>query len=171
MSEPFLGQIILFAGNFAPVGWAFCEGQLLPISQNAALFAILGTTYGGNGTTTFALPDLRGRFPIGPGQGPGLTNHILGETGGSETLTLTISQLPSHTHQLIGTANAATTGNPTGQVLANSRDAIYGSASTTVNLSTASIGTAGSNLPSEIMPPYQGLNYIIALQGVFPTRG
>ncbi|MBD2386866.1 phage tail protein [Cylindrospermum sp. FACHB-282] len=167
MSEPFIGQIILFAGNYAPKGWALCQGQILSISQNQALFSILGTTYGGNGQTTFGLPDLRGRFPIGTGQGPGLTNRDLGELAGSERLTA--SQLPAHTHQLNGTVSAATSGDPTGKLLANSRASTYGTGSP-VALSASSISAGGSASPSETMPPYQGLNYIIALEGIYPSR-
>src|SRR3954465_13916452 len=118
MATPFIGQISLFGGNFAPRGWAFCKGQLLAISQNTALFSILGTTYGGNGQTTFALPDLRGRVPIHFGQGPGLSSYALGETGGAETTTLTVNELPAHTHAVSPRAsnNAQTTNRPGGTI-------------------------------------------------------
>src|SRR3982750_2476369 len=118
MSEPFLAEIIMFGGNFAPRGWAFCSGQILSIAQNTALFALLGTTYGGNGQTTFALPDLRGRAPIGTGQGPGLTNILLGELSGTQSVTLTSQQMPAHNHSVNASATVANTANPTGGSLA-----------------------------------------------------
>src|SRR5262247_1539362 len=119
MSEPFLGQIQPFGFNFAPTGWATCDGQILSIAQNTALFSLLGTTFGGNGQTTFGLPDLRGRVPIGQGQGPGLANYTLGQTGGQETVTLITSQMPQHTHSLVGVTEAGDTNVPTGAFLAN----------------------------------------------------
>jgi microcystin-dependent protein len=167
MSDPLLGSIILFAGNFAPRGYALCEGQTLPIAQNTALFSLLGTTYGGNGTTTFALPDLRGRAPIGPGQGPGLASYVLGEQAGVETVTLSTSQLPAHNHPLQSSSGEQTTDRPTsGGGLA--RGGAYISSG---DASDVSIGpTAGGNQPHENRPPYLALNYIIALQGIFPSR-
>jgi microcystin-dependent protein len=181
MSEPFIGMIVLFAGNFAPRNWAFCDGQLLSIAQNTALFSILGTTYGGDGRTTFALPDLRGRVPLGPRQGPGLTNHNLGETGGLENVTLTTGQMPLHTHGLslaVNVKNAA--GNsrtPAGGVLATEAAGVTANYSTATpdavmapGALTGALATAGSSQPHGIMQPYLGLNYIIALYGIFPSR-
>ncbi|MCB9745839.1 MAG: phage tail protein [Alphaproteobacteria bacterium] len=165
MSEPFLGQVTIFAGNFAPRGWAFCDGQLLPISQYSALFSILGTTYGGDGRTTFALPDLRGRTPIGPRNGPGLSDYRLGQQGGSQTNTLTVSEMPSHNHsaslQTYGKAGAL--GDPVGLV--------NGPVDTSAPINTsATVGNTGGNQPVNNLQPYLAINYIIALQGIFPSR-
>ena len=179
MAEPYIGQITLFAGNFAPRGWAFCQGQILSIAQNTALFSILGTTYGGNGQTTFALPDLRGRTPIGQGQGPGLPSVTLGEMAGSPTQTLTISQIPAHTHagqvQISASNAAGTTTTPEGnyQAASSTRDSLYAAAANTTmnsNAAQVTIGAVGGNQPHDNMQPYLGLNYIIALQGLYPPR-
>lgn len=181
MNEPFIGSIVLFAGNFAPVGWAFCQGQILPIAQNSALFAILGTTYGGNGQTTFALPDLRGRSAIHPGQGPGLGNYSLGQVGGTETNTLIVTQIPSHIHPLQLTAQvqvsdkARATEEIDGAFLTNAAAAAYATAGTAgQNLggvtASGTAGPAGGNQPFNNLSPYLALNYIIALQGIFPSR-
>jgi len=170
--EPILGEIKMFAGNFAPTGWAFCQGQLLPIAQNTALFSLLGTTYGGNGTTTFALPDLRGRAPIGFGQGPGLSNKDLGQQFGTETVTLTTAQMPAHSH----TVNAVTTeGNqnlPTNSLPANTKalDKEYSDAASNTTMKSGMIGITGSSQPVNISQPSLGVNFIIALQGIFPSR-
>jgi microcystin-dependent protein len=172
--EAFIGSIILFAGNFAPRGWAFCEGQLLPIAQNTALFSILGTTYGGNGQTTFALPDLRGRVPIGFGNGPGLQSITLGESAGTNTNMLTVSELPRHTHTL--NANATTVGRdlnalPTGNFSAQNQDGTGNYASTGgAEMNPQAIGMTGSGTPVNNMQPFLGLNYIICMQGIFPSR-
>ena len=166
MSQPFIGQIVLFAGNFAPRGWALCNGQLLPISQNTALFSILGTTYGGNGQTTFALPDLRGRVAVSSGQGPGLTPRSLGEMAGSETVTLTASQMPAHTHAVNATNNGQTTNRPQSAVPAKGGTYSTASPDTTMN----AVGNAGGSQPHDNLPPYTTLNYIIALEGIFPSR-
>ena len=172
-SEPILGCIFLFAGNFAPRGYALCQGQILSIAQNTALFSILGTTYGGNGQTTFALPDLRGRAPIGAGQGPGLPNYTLGEVTGSNSVTLTINQLPAHNH-LINASQAADTTNPTNAFFGNdSRGTpvnIYNSTSDGSVMNQAVVGPAGANQPISIQNPILTLNYIIATQGIFPSR-
>ena len=178
--EAFIGTIILFAGNFPPKNWAFCQGQLLSISQNTALFSILGTTYGGDGRTTFALPDLRGRVPIGPGQGPGLSNHVLGERSGVESVTLTQAQMPTHSHWLGATTANGTTNKPEDAVLSVAqvevergvpRDGkIYSTESTNVVMSQTAIQTTGGSQPHTNMQPYLGLNYIICLQGIFPPR-
>jgi microcystin-dependent protein len=171
MSEPFLGEIRLVGFNFEPRGWAFCNGQLLSIAQNTALFALLGTTYGGNGQTTFALPDLRGRAPIHMGQGPGLTNRRIGEVGGSENVTLTANQLPAHNHNLNALAVPAASGDPTQRLLAQSRGSVYAPPSETpVVMSQQAIGFAGGSQPHENMQPYLVMNYIIALEGIFPSR-
>ena len=170
--ETFLGEIRMFAGNFAPTGWAFCQGQLLPIAQNQALFALLGTTYGGNGTTTFALPDLRGRVPVGFGQGLGLSNKDLGQQFGSETVTLTTAQMPAHSH----TVNAVTTeGNqnlPTNSLPANTKalDKEYSDAASNTTMKSGMIGITGSSQPVNISQPSLGVNFIIALQGIYPSR-
>ncbi len=168
MSDPFIAQITLFAGNFAPRGWAFCAGQLLPIAQNTALFALLGTTYGGNGQTTFALPDLRGRVPVQPGQGPGLSNVNLGEASGSETATLTVNNLPNHNHLAASTQATAGATRPAGNV-----PAAGGAYAATPDGSTMGAGfirPTGGGQPFGIRQPWLGVNYIIALEGIFPSR-
>jgi microcystin-dependent protein len=168
--EPLLGSLLLFAGNFAPRGWMFCNGQLLPISQNTALFSILGTTYGGNGQTTFGLPDLRGRAPISFGQGPGLSNYDLGQSGGAESVTLLVSNIPSHNHSLLGDAgNGAPS--PQGNVLGSPTANIYDAkGQPNLALNAASIGMTGGGQPVSIMQPYLTLTWIIAVEGVFPSR-
>ena len=169
--DPFVGEIRFVAFNFAPTGWAKCEGQLVPISQNTALFSLLGTTYGGDGRTTFALPDLRGRVPLGPGQGPGLTNRDLGETGGAEQVTLTQSQIPPHSHPAMASSSEGNTTSPAGNALAGLRNkGIYTTASPDATLSGQTIGVAGGGQPHENMPPFLGLNCIIALQGIYPSQ-
>ncbi len=171
-AEPFLGQIAIVPYNFAPQGWALCQGQLLPISENPALFSLLGTTYGGNGVSNFALPDLRGRMPVGTGEGPGLSNIVLGEVGGTETVTLTIEQLPAHTHPLMASTLEAAVVSPTGAVLGSkARVPLYSGASDLTPMAGASVGETGGNQPFPIRNPYLGLQYIIALEGVYPTRG
>lgn len=176
--EGTIGEIRLFGGNFAPRSWAFCNGQLLSISTNTALFAILGTTYGGNGQTTFALPDLRGRVPIHPGTGPGLSNRVQGEMGGSETTTLNTTQLPAHSHTLNTSSGAANTSNAGGATIANGVDPstgvqipgyLSGTPATAANAGTA-IGLTGNSQPVPIMQPFNTINYIICLQGIFPSR-
>jgi microcystin-dependent protein len=166
VSNPFLGSIILFAGNFAPRGWAFCNGQVLAIAQNQALFSLLGTTYGGNGQTTFALPDLRGRVPIHPGQGPGLSPVDLGEISGVEVVTLTTSQLPPHTHPQPATNGEQTTNRPNNALPA--RGGVYSNESDGSLLHPTL--TVGGGQPHENRQPFLGLNYIIALEGIYPSR-
>jgi microcystin-dependent protein len=168
--DPFIGEIIMFAGNFAPRGWAFCDGQLLAISSNQALFSILGTTYGGDGRTTFGLPDLRSRVPLHPGSGPGLPTYRLGQKGGTASETLSAQQMPSHTHTLRGVASAGNSGEPAGKVVGMSGEEIYSDASADTNLSAESITNEGGSQSHNNMPPYQGVNFIIALVGVFPSR-
>ena len=165
--EPFLGEIRLVPFNFAPRGWALCAGQLLPINQNQALFALLGTTYGGNGQTTFALPDLRGRVPVGAGQPSAGSSYPLGETGGQETVALTTRQLAQHGHGVQASSAAATTKNPTTAFPA--AGGAY-AAQRNVRMNAAMIGRAGAGEGHENRQPYLALNYIIALQGIFPSQ-
>jgi microcystin-dependent protein len=187
--DGFLGEVKMFAGNFAPRGWAFCEGQILPINQNQALFSLLGTTYGGNGRTTYALPDLRSRVAVGPGRGPGLLDYKLGQKGGIENNTLIVSQLPSHTHLATGTVtpNASTTkatsDDPTGKYpsaavypidRANSaRVLTYGdttNAQMGSNPVNVTVSNTGGNQPVNNIQPYLSINYIICINGTFPPR-
>ncbi|MGD0959430.1 MAG: tail fiber protein [Methylomonas sp.] len=171
MAEPFLGEIRIFAGNFAPTGWFLCQGQLLPINQYAALFSLLGTTYGGNGTNNFALPDLRGRVVVGMGNGAGLTPRVEGEISGAENNTLLASQLPAHSHALVGTSATGATDNPANALLASgSGTPIYNSSSGPVSLAANSIGATGGGQAVNNMQPYLVINYIIAFQGIFPSR-
>lgn len=175
-----IGEIRMFAGNFAPRGWAFCQGQVLPIQQNSALFSILGTTYGGNGITTFALPDLRGRSPIGAdqnNQAPGLGSYSLGQTGGTETATELTSQMPTHIHALNASTEAGTTNTPgtgvyLGKAVTPDRQEVnlYTTATPNTTIGPASIGIAGGSQRQDIRDPYLAINYIICLQGIFPDR-
>jgi len=175
--EPFIGQIQTFGFDFAPRGWAFCDGQLLPISENSALFSLLGTTYGGDGRTTFGLPDLRGRVPIHFGQGGGLTHRPLGSRGGAETTTLTVNQMPAHNHDIFVEPGDGDTSSPTGMVLAqallsNRRDNQYAvlpeAAEDTLDLDAVSV--VGGGQAHANMQPFLTINYCIALTGVFPSR-
>ena len=172
MSEPFLGQMCAFGFNFAPRGWAFCNGQILPIAQNTALFALLGTTYGGNGQTTFALPNLQSRVNIHFGQGPGLSNYDLGQQAGTETVTLTTNNLAAHAHTFAQPCvdDDATGGIPTGKSLATSANNIYASPAGTATMAPGNTGIAGGNQPFGILPPYLAINWCIALEGIFPSR-
>jgi microcystin-dependent protein len=172
MSEPFLGQIILVPYNFAPRGWAFCNGQVLPIAQNTALFSLLGTTYGGNGQTTFALPDLRGRVPNGSGQGPGLSNYDLGQVGGTETDTLTVNQMPAHNHLVNVNSGDGVGARVANNFLSNSgTELLYDSTQTSAaTMAPQMISNAGGSQPFGILQPYLTLNYCIALEGIFPSR-
>jgi microcystin-dependent protein len=174
-----IGEIRMFAGNFPPRGWALCQGQILSIAQNTALFSILGTTYGGNGTTNFALPDLRGRVPIQPGQGPGLSSHLLGEQSGAENVTLLATQMPAHTHPTTVQAKCinedGSTPSAANAVWANSTQGFgYDAATPDSNMSPNAIsvtaGIAGGNQPHTNMQPYLAINFIIALQGIYPSR-
>ena len=163
MSEPFLGEIRMFGSNFAPRGWALCDGQLLAISSNTALFSLLGTTYGGDGRTTFGLPDLRGRFPMHVGNGPGLTPRPWGQKSGAESVTLTVAEMPQHGHAV--TADPGNTSSPVDNLPAESNDSIYATGT------SGSVGPkAGGNQPHNNMPPFQTVHFIIALQGIFPSR-
>jgi microcystin-dependent protein len=177
--EPFIGMIVMFGGNFAPRGWALCDGQLLQIAQNTALFSILGTTYGGDGRITFGLPDLRSRVPMHAGTGPGLSPRTLGQRGGQENVTLTAAELPSHNHLASGTQNvldgAGDSSNPAGRVPAQLvRETAYSASSANAQLLADSVDVtvqnAGGSQPHDNMPPYQVINFIIALEGIFPSR-
>jgi microcystin-dependent protein len=170
VADPFVGEIRIFCGNFAPRGWAFCQGQLLPIAQNTALFSLLGTQYGGDGESTFALPDLRGRFPMFWGQGPGLSVRTIGDRDGSDAVALVASEMPAHTHALGASAAAASSTSPAGALLAASQTAVYGAGADPVPLSGQTLGAAGSGAPHENRQPFLALDFIIALQGVFPPR-
>jgi microcystin-dependent protein len=171
MAEPFIGQITMFAGNFAPRGYAFCDGQLLDISQHTALFSLLGTYYGGDGRTTFGLPDLRGRVPIHMGSGPGLTPRHLGSKGGTETETVTVNQMPSHSHPLQASQNSASERRPAGKVFAQSPGIeMYSHMGTLSNMNTSAVGNTGGSQAHTNVMPFQCINFIIALVGVFPSR-
>ncbi|MEK6262652.1 MAG: tail fiber protein [Planctomycetota bacterium] len=172
MADPFVAEIRMFGFNFAPRGWAFCNGQILPISQNTALFSLLGTTYGGNGQSTFALPDIQGNVVMHPGQGQGLSLHDLGETGGSEFVTLLVSEIPLHPHTLSANAlDPADTNqvSPNASLALSTGGTLYQGASN-VQLNDQALPIAGGSLPHNNMQPYVTLNFCIALQGVFPPR-
>ncbi len=171
MSDQFLAEIRIFAGNFPPTGWAFCNGQIMPLSQNTALFALLGTTYGGDGKSTFALPDLQGSFPMHPGQGPGLSLYDLGQQGGSQFVTLLESEMPAHAHFASARSSLSTQTTPAGNLWSGNADANqYVEDTPNVQMAVQEIGMAGGSLPHNNMPPYLALNFIIALQGIFPQR-
>jgi microcystin-dependent protein len=168
--DPFVAEIRIFPFNFAPRGWAWCDGQLLPLSQNTALFSLLGTTYGGNGKSNFALPDLQGRAPMHPGQGPGLSLHDLGETGGSETVSLLESEIPSHSHGLRAATSLGDNPNPAGNSLARYVNAYQSTLSGLVSMAPESLPPAGGDQPHNNLQPYLTFYFCIALQGVFPPR-
>ena len=168
--DPFVGEIEIVGFNFAPTGWATCDGQLLAISQNTALFALLGTQFGGDGKSTFALPDLRGRMAIGQGQGPGLQNFVIGEAGGEEQVTLTVAQIPAHTHRAMGSSAPANSTTVGGNVWGTTAAFLYSSGSPSTSMNPLAIGAVGGGLPHENRPPYLVMNFIIALQGIFPAR-
>ena len=171
MSEPFIGEIRIWALNFAVRNWATCDGQLLQIAQNTALFSLLGTTYGGDGRTTFGLPNLQGRAPMHPGNGPGLTSRSLGQQGGSETATLTAANLPPHDHTMRALDADAQSTDPSGNLLATSNEDNYNELSApNVPLSSLAKGSASSNLAHDNMQPYLALTFLIALVGIFPSR-
>jgi microcystin-dependent protein len=172
MGEPYVGEIRMFGGNFAPQGWAFCNGALLPISENDVLFNLIGTTYGGDGQATFALPDLQGRVPVHAGQGPGISqNYQLGEKAGGESVTLTAQQIPVHTHAFMATTAAASSNDPGGQVIAQSgQRAVYTQDSTNTNLAPSAVSSIGGSQPHDNMAPYLCISFIISLFGVFPSQ-
>jgi microcystin-dependent protein len=166
-SEPILGTIFIFAGNFAPTGYAMCNGELLSIAQNTALFSIIGTTYGGDGQTTFALPNLQSRVPVGFGTGNGLSQYNEGQTGGVETVALTVGQMPQHNHEL-NYSNTQTTNLPAGAIPA--ADGAYSTQSADGQMSSGGVTNTGGSQPHQNLQPYLALNFIIALQGIFPSR-
>jgi microcystin-dependent protein len=170
--DPFIGQIIMFAGNFAPSGWALCDGQLLPIAQNTALFSLLGTTYGGDGKTNFALPDLRGRVPVHPGQGPGLSMYELGQQAGSETVTLTSQEIPAHTHSFAPgcSTQLPNTESPANAVPANLDPTQAFSTEPNGNMRAGNSSAAGGSQAHGNLQPLVCVNFIIALQGIYPSR-
>jgi len=173
MSDQFVGEIRMFAGNFAPTGWALCNGQLLPISQNTALFSLLGTYYGGNGKSNFALPNFQGMAPMSSGQGPGLSDRVLGETSGSSAVTLIQSEIPSHSHSALGAAGTGPTSpqNATwGTQAGRTPPPVYSSAVPNVTMSPQALGLAGGDQPHNNMQPYLVVTFIIAMQGIFPAR-
>lgn len=164
MAQPYVGEIRMFAGNFAPAGWMFCEGQLLPISENETLFQLIGTTYGGDGESTFALPDLRGRIPLHQGNG-----FILAETGGVEEVTLTSSQIPAHSHPLLASSDVGNSASAQNSVLGSSVDRVYTSSAADASLAATSITFTGGSQPHTNMQPYLCVSFIISLFGIFPS--
>ncbi|MCC6391504.1 MAG: phage tail protein [Bryobacterales bacterium] len=171
MSQPYVGQLLLVPYNFAPVGWMFCQGQLLSISENETLFQLIGTTFGGDGQSTFALPDLRGRTAIGTGQGAGAGNYVLGQTQGVEQVTLTSNQIPTHTHVVVASGSVNNSSLPNGAILAATSGAqAYASAGTAGNLAPGSLSPVGGSQPHDNLQPYLTLNWIISLFGIFPTQ-
>jgi microcystin-dependent protein len=172
--DPFVAEIRIFPFNFAPKGWAFCDGQILPLSQNTALFSLLGTTYGGDGKSNFALPNMQGNVPMHPGQGPGLSLHDLGETGGSDTVTLLESEIPAHSHTMMAAPNVALIKLPSATVaMARSKNATAYQdtpGNTIVALNDNVVAPAGGDQPHNNLQPYLTLNFCIALQGVYPPR-
>jgi microcystin-dependent protein len=169
--NPYIGEIRMFGGNFAPIGWAFCNGQLLSIDEHDSLFTLIGTTYGGDGQTTFGLPNLQGRVPIHQGPGPGLSSYVLGEAAGREQVNLNLSHLPSHSHAFLANGAAGTAASPAGNVPAIATGNLYRPfAAPGVSLAPQSIGAVGGSLPHENLQPYLCISYIISLFGIFPTR-
>jgi microcystin-dependent protein len=173
MSEPFVAEIKMFAGNFAPVGYALCQGQLMPIQQNTALFSLIGTFYGGNGTSTFGLPDLRGRYPMNQGQGPGLTDRVIGENAGEENVALLTQEMAAHTHLPQASSQAgsqATLGTWSSSVGGRTPAPLYSSSVPNTQMNNSIISPAGGNLPHNNLQPYLVVTFIIALNGIFPSR-
>jgi microcystin-dependent protein len=172
MSEPFVAEIRIWAGNFAPRGWAFCNGQLLPISQNTALFSLVGTTYGGDGRTTFGLPNLQDRAPMHPGRGPGLTDRRLGERVGATSVTLSEAQMPQHNHTAVVDVNPANLNNPANAYFTRSASSnVYGTPGTPGPAASQMLGSSGGSQPHNNLQPFLGLSFIIALVGLYPSRG
>jgi microcystin-dependent protein len=172
--DGYIGQVVLFAGTLLPKNWAYCQGQILSIAQNSALFSIIGNTYGGDGVTTFALPNLSGRAPIGVGTGPGLSPVALGQTGGAESVTLTVSQMPAHTHTAMASSAPANQAGPAGALPAafgNPNEGLYSTEAPDTSMSASMFGASGGSMAHDNMQPYLGMNYIICLCGVYPSRG
>lgn len=170
-SDPFLGSIMMVGFNFAPIGWLLCNGQLVSIADNDALYSLIGTNFGGDGITTFGLPDLRGRIPIHQGQGPGTSNYVIGQMAGTETVTLTVNQIPSHNHSLLASTASGSAGSPAGDYIAVNADGITSySGSATGNLNAGSIQSQGGNQPHNNMQPYLVVNFCIAMNGIYPTQ-
>jgi microcystin-dependent protein len=170
MGDPYIGEIRMFAGNFAPAGWANCDGQLMPISENEALFQLIGTTYGGDGQETFGLPNLQGRVPIHVGQGPGLSSRVLGEVGGVETVTLTQPQLAAHTHQFIATQNPGTSPNPANDIVAQPAFSVFVEDVPLTTLAPNVIQPVGGSQPHENRQPYLTVRFVISLFGIYPPQ-
>ncbi|MEQ1920906.1 MAG: tail fiber protein [Pyrinomonadaceae bacterium] len=168
MAQPYVGEIRMFAGNFAPAGWMFCEGQLLPISENETLFQLIGTTYGGDGQATFGLPDLRGRLPIHFGAGGGGT-YQLAETGGVESVTLTVQQIPAHGHTMFASNDVPTQSNPASNVTGQAAAKLYRNGNPSVTLSPQMVGSVGGSQPHTNFQPYLCVDFIISLFGIFPS--
>lgn len=172
MADPYIGEIRMFAGNFAPLDWSFCNGNLIAISQNEALYNLIGTTYGGDGQTTFALPNLYGRIPLHQGQGPGLANYVLGQSAGTETVTLNTTQLPAHIHQLLAANLPGSVTDPKNSILAQSPSQIYTTdTSTPATMNANALTPAGGSQPHDNMMPYLAVNFIISLYGIYPQQG
>lgn len=172
MSNPYVGEIRMFAGNFAPSGWATCDGQVMAISQNTVLFTLIGTIYGGDGQQTFNLPDLRGRVPIHQGQGLGLSNYIIGQNGGVETVTLTTTQIPAHNHPPLASSGTGRSSNPANNVWAAQAGAkqFMGSGAINASMNATAMGNAGGSQPHDNMLPFLAINFIISLFGIFPSQ-
>ena len=170
MAQPYVGEIRMFGGNFAPAGWAFCSGQLLPISENETLFNLIGTTYGGDGLSTFALPDLQGRLPMHMGSGAGLSNRTLAENGGAEQITLTTQQIPAHTHVPQGDTNSGTSDDPTARVWASSSAIQFIAGPTNTTMNNSIMGNTGGSQPHNNMSPFLAVSFIISLFGIFPSQ-
>jgi microcystin-dependent protein len=169
MAQPYVGEIRMFGGNFAPAGWAFCNGSLLPISEYDTLFNLIGTTYGGDGQNTFAVPDLRGRLPVHMGQGPGLSNYVIGQAAGVEAVTLTQNQIPQHNHLMGVSSSAATASSPQSNMLANATANLYLRDVTTDTMNNSSVGIGGGSQPHSNIMPYLCVSFIISLFGIFPS--
>jgi microcystin-dependent protein len=172
MSDPYIGEIRMFGGNFAPADWAFCHGQVLAITEYESLFTLIGTTYGGDGQSTFALPNLQSRIPLHAGDGPGLSTRVLGAQGGAESVTLTAAQLPVHSHRAGGSSAAATSASPAGAVTASGPNGPYlAGGSSPVAMRAGVVGIAGGGQPHGNLPPYLAISFIISLYGIYPTQG